>query len=159
MLVLESVRAAEECLFIRLGSKEDQAKVTQEVKQTHTEQLNRLQLKHQTDWEFLEDLRKVWALWRSYLEGVMKVSQSRISGCDNYRNQISDPVKTLRVQKDLQLKKCCEQLARAQADLQVTIRDLTKTRKTYQEAEQTAQVVREKADMEAKYVLADLHSK
>lgn len=53
---------------------------------------------------------------------------------------------------------CCEQLARAQADLQVTIRDLTKTRKTYQEAEQTAQAVREKAEMEAKYVLADLHS-
>ncbi len=47
---------------------------------------------------------------------------------------------------------CCEQLARAQADLQVTIRDLEKSRKTYQEAEQTAQTVREKADMEAKYV-------
>ncbi|KAI7793681.1 F-BAR and double SH3 domains protein 2 [Triplophysa rosa] len=176
------------------------AKVTQEVKQTHTEQLNRLQLKHQTDWEFLEDLRiytqkkaliekdysqalhklasqylkrewsgapseeprdtrKVWALWRSYLEGVMKVSQSRINGCDNYRNQISDPVKTLRVQKDLQLKKCCEQLARAQADLQVTIRDLTKTRKTYQEAEQTAQAVREKADMEAKSKLSLFQSR
>lgn len=57
----------------------------------------------------------------------------------------------------LRLSQCCEQLARAQADLQVTIRDLTKTRKTYQEAEQTAQAVREKADMEAKYVVADLH--
>lgn len=111
----------------------------------------------------------------------MKVSQSRINGCENYRNQISDPVKTLRVQKDVQLKKvnrrtvfpereivcssalrrsqCCEQLARAQADLQVTIRDLTKTRKTYQEAEQTSQAVREKADMEAKYVLADLRAR
>uniref|UniRef100_A0A672N8Q5 Uncharacterized protein n=1 Tax=Sinocyclocheilus grahami TaxID=75366 RepID=A0A672N8Q5_SINGR len=32
-------------------------KVTQEVKHTHTEQLNRLQLKHQTDLDFLEDLR------------------------------------------------------------------------------------------------------
>ncbi|KAI2659631.1 F-BAR and double SH3 domains protein 2 [Labeo rohita] len=128
-------------------------KVTQEVKHTHTEQLNRLQLKHQTDLDFLEDLRNVWAVWRSYLEGVMKVSQSRINGCENYRSQISDPVKTFRAQKDLQLKKCCEQLARAQADLQVTIRDLEKSRKTYQEAEQTAQTVREKADMEAKYVL------
>lgn len=47
---------------------------------------------------------------------------------------------------------CCEHLARAQADLQVTIRDLEKSRKAYQEAEQTAQTVREKADMEAKYV-------
>ncbi|KTG48019.1 hypothetical protein cypCar_00018686 [Cyprinus carpio] len=168
-------------------------KVTQEVKHTHTDQLNRLQLKHQTDLDFLEDLRtysqkkaliekdysqalqklasqylkrewsgapseeqkdsrNVWAVWRSYLEGVIKVSQSRINGCENYRSQISDPVKTFRAQKDLQLKKCCEQLARAQADLQVTIRDLEKNRKTYQEAEQTAQTVREKADMEAKYV-------
>uniref|UniRef100_A0A671LK36 F-BAR domain-containing protein n=1 Tax=Sinocyclocheilus anshuiensis TaxID=1608454 RepID=A0A671LK36_9TELE len=121
-------------------------KVTQEVKHTHTEQLNRLQLKHQTDLDFLEDLRtysqkkaliekdysqalqklasqylkrewsgapseeqrdsrNVWAVWRSYLEGVMKVSQSRINGCENYRSQISDPVKTFRAQKDLQLKR------------------------------------------------------
>ncbi|XP_051980756.1 F-BAR and double SH3 domains protein 2-like, partial [Xyrauchen texanus] len=105
------------------------------------------------------DSRKVWAVWRSYLEGVMKVSQSRINGCENYRSQISDPIKNLRVQKDLQLKRCCEQLARAQADLQVTIRDLTKTRKTYQEAEQTAQSVREKADMEAKSKLSLFQSR
>ncbi|ROL54208.1 F-BAR and double SH3 domains protein 2 [Anabarilius grahami] len=175
-------------------------KVTQEVKHTHTEQLNRLQLKHQTDSDFLEDLRtysqkkaliekdysqalhklasqyskrewngapsedlresrNVWAVWRSYLEGVMKVSQSRINGCENYRSQISDPVKTFRAQKDLQLKRCCEQLARAQADLQVTIRDLEKSRKAYQEAEQTAQTVREKADMEAKSKLSLFQSR
>ncbi|XP_051540022.1 F-BAR and double SH3 domains protein 2-like isoform X2 [Myxocyprinus asiaticus] len=175
-------------------------KVTQEVKHTHTEQLNRLQLKHQTDWDFLEDLkaysqkkaliekdysqalhklasqylkrewsgapsedlrdsRKVWAIWRSYLNGVMKVSQSRVNGCENYRSQISEPIKTLRVQKDLQLKRCCEQLARAQADLQVTIRDLTKTRKTYLEAEQTAQTVKEKADMDAKSKLSLFQSR
>ncbi|XP_043085203.1 F-BAR and double SH3 domains protein 2-like [Puntigrus tetrazona] len=175
-------------------------KVTQEVKHTHTEQLSRLQLKHQTDLDFLEDLRtysqkkaliekdysqalhklasqylkrewsgapseeqkdsrNVWAVWRSYLEGVMKVSQSRINGCENYRSQISDPVKMFRTQKDLQLKKCCEQLARAQADLQVTIRDLEKSRKTYQEAEQTAQTVREKADMEAKSKLSLFQSR
>ncbi|KAK2870951.1 hypothetical protein Q8A67_023478 [Cirrhinus molitorella] len=175
-------------------------KVTQEVKHTHAEQLNRLQLKHQTDLDFLEDLRtysqkkaliekdysqalhklasqylkrewsgapsedqrdsrNVWAVWKSYLDGVMKVSQSRINGCENYRSQISDPVKTFRAQKDLQLKKCCEQLARAQADLQVTIRDLEKSRKTYQEAEQTAQTVREKADMEAKSKLSLFQSR
>ncbi|XP_077098273.1 F-BAR and double SH3 domains protein 2 isoform X3 [Siphateles boraxobius] len=175
-------------------------KVTQEVKHTHTEQLNRLQLKHQTDLDFLEDLRtysqkkaliekdysqalqklasqylkrewngapseelrdsrNVWAVWKSYLEGVTKVSQSRINGCENYRSQISDPVKTFRAQKDLQLKKCCEHLARAQADLQVTIRDLEKSRKAYQEAEQTAQTVREKADMEAKSKLSLFQSR
>ncbi|XP_056323313.1 F-BAR and double SH3 domains protein 2 isoform X2 [Danio aesculapii] len=175
-------------------------KVTQEVKHTHTEQLNRLQLKHQTDLDFLEDLRtysqkkaliekdysqalhklasqylkrewtgapseeprdsrNVWAVWRSYLEGVMKVSQSRINRCESYRSQISDPVKTFRVQKDLQLKRCCEQLSRAQADLQGTIRDLEKSRKTYQEAEQTAQSVREKAEMEAKSRLSLFQSR
>lgn len=39
------------------------------------------------------------------MEGVTKVSQSRINGCENYRSQISDPVKTFRAQKDLQLKR------------------------------------------------------
>lgn len=50
-------------IWVRVGSPEVvivcvlQVKVTQEVKHSHTEQLNRLQLKHQTDLDFLEDLR------------------------------------------------------------------------------------------------------
>lgn len=49
--------------------------------------------------------RNVCTVWRAYLEGVVKVTQSRIGGCDSYRSQISEPIKTFRVHKDQQLKK------------------------------------------------------
>lgn len=45
---------------------------------------------------------------------------------------------------------CVEQLTRIQAELQDTVKDLTKARKKYQETEQMAQAVREKADVEAR---------
>ncbi|KAG9263078.1 F-BAR and double SH3 domains protein 2 [Astyanax mexicanus] len=175
-------------------------KITQELKHTQAEQLSRLNVKHQTDCDLLEDLRtysqkkaviekdyaqalqklasqylkrdwpgvqseeqkdyrNVCTVWKAYLEGVVKVTQSRISGCDSYRNQVSEPIKTFRVQKEQQLKKSIEQLTRIQAELQDTVKDLTKSRKKYQEAEQMAQAVREKADMEAKSKLSLFQSR
>lgn len=47
---------------------------------------------------------------------------------------------------------CVEQLTRIQAELQETVKDLAKGKKKYFETEQMAQAVREKADIEAKYV-------
>lgn len=124
-------------------------KVTQELKNTHTEQLGRLHLKHQTECDLLEDVRtyslkkatlerdyaqalqklasqylkrdwpgikpddqrtdyrNVYGVWRAYLEGTVQVTQSRLNVCDNYKNEISDPAKTLRLYKEQQLKKCC----------------------------------------------------
>ncbi|XP_058268282.1 F-BAR and double SH3 domains protein 2 [Hemibagrus wyckioides] len=175
-------------------------KVSQELKHAHAEQLSKLNVKHQTDCDLLEDLRtysqkkaviekdyaqalqklasqylkrewpgvqseeqkdygNVCTVWRAYLEGVVKVTQSRISGCDSYRSQISEPIKTFRVHKEQQLKKCIEQLTRVQAELQDTVKDLTKSRKKYQETEQMAQAVREKADMEAKSKLSLFQSR
>ncbi|KAK2823190.1 hypothetical protein Q7C36_019790 [Tachysurus vachellii] len=175
-------------------------KVSQELKHAHAEQLSKLNVKHQTDCDLLEDLRtysqkkaviekdyaqalqklasqylkrewpgvqseeqkdyrNVCTVWRAYLEGVVKVTQSRIGGCDSYRSQISEPIKTFRVHKDQQLKKCIEQLTRVQAELQDTVKDLTKSRKKYQETEQMAQAVREKADMEAKSKLSLFQSR
>ncbi|KAK3549845.1 hypothetical protein QTP86_015275 [Hemibagrus guttatus] len=175
-------------------------KVSQELKHAHAEQLGKLNVKHQTDCDLLEDLRtyslkkaviekdyaqalqklasqylkrewpgaqseeqkdyrNVCTVWRAYLEGVVKVTQSRISGCDSYRSQISEPIKTFRVHKEQQLKKCIEQLTRVQAELQDTVKDLTKSRKKYQETEQMAQAVREKADMEAKSKLSLFQSR
>uniref|UniRef100_A0AAR2LJU0 F-BAR and double SH3 domains protein 2 n=1 Tax=Pygocentrus nattereri TaxID=42514 RepID=A0AAR2LJU0_PYGNA len=106
-----------------------------------------------------KDYRNVCTVWRAYLEGVVKVTQSRISGCDSYRSQVSEPIKTVRAHKEQQLKKCIEQLTRVQAELQDTVKDLTKSRKKYQEAEQMAQAVREKADMEAKSKLSLFQSR
>uniref|UniRef100_A0A3B5LYK6 Uncharacterized protein n=1 Tax=Xiphophorus couchianus TaxID=32473 RepID=A0A3B5LYK6_9TELE len=116
-------------------------KVTQELKNTHTEQMTRLHFKHQTECDLLEDMRydgspslllclcfqalqklasqylkrdwpgispddqrtdyrNVYAVWRAYLEGTVQVSQSRLNVCDNYKSQISEPAKTVRLYKE-----------------------------------------------------------
>ncbi|KTF84443.1 hypothetical protein cypCar_00046276 [Cyprinus carpio] len=94
--------------------------------------------------------RNVYGVWRAYLEGTVQVTQSRLNVCDNYKNEISDPAKTLRLYKEQQLKKCIEQLGRIQAELQDSVKDLAKSKKKYFELEQMAQAVREKADIESK---------
>ncbi|XP_051953464.1 F-BAR and double SH3 domains protein 2-like isoform X1 [Xyrauchen texanus] len=176
-------------------------KVTQEIKNTHTEQLGRLHLKHQTECDLLEDMRtysqkkatlerdyaqalqklasqylkrdwpgikpddqrtdyrNVYGVWRAYLEGTMQVTQSRLNVCDNYKNEISDPAKTVRLYKEQQLKKCIEQLGRTQAELQDSVKDLAKSKKKYFELEQMAQAVREKADIESKSKLGLFQSR
>ena len=47
----------------------------------------------------------MYAVWRSYLEGTVQVTQSRMNVCENYKNEISDPAKTVRLFKEQQLKK------------------------------------------------------
>ncbi|XP_070983307.1 F-BAR and double SH3 domains protein 2-like isoform X2 [Oncorhynchus clarkii lewisi] len=176
-------------------------KVTQELKNSHLEQMTRLHLKHQTECDLLEDMRtyslkkgqlerdyaqalqklasqylkrdwpgikpddqrtdyrNVYAVWRSYLEGTVQVTQSRINVCDNYKNEISDPAKTVRLYKEQQLKKSIEQLNRIQVELQDSVKDLAKAKKKYYDSEQVAQAVREKADIEAKSKLGLFQSR
>ncbi|KAK9536937.1 hypothetical protein VZT92_006682 [Zoarces viviparus] len=175
-------------------------RVTQELKHTHAEQTSRLQVKHQTECDLLEDLRtfsqkraaverdyaqalqklanqylkrewpdslseeqaehgSMYWVWRAYLEGTVQVTQSRISACDNYKVQVADPAKTGRLQKEQQLRKCIEQLTVVQAELQESVKELTKSRKKYQEAETMAQAVREKAELDAKSKLSLFQSR
>ncbi|XP_056333824.1 F-BAR and double SH3 domains protein 2 isoform X1 [Danio aesculapii] len=176
-------------------------KVTQELKNTHAEQLGRLHLKHQTECDLLEDMRtysqkkatlerdyaqalqklasqylkrdwpgikpddqrtdyrNVYGVWRAYLEGTVQVTQSRLNVCDNYKNEITDPAKTVRLYKEQQLKKCIEQLGRIQTELQDSVKDLAKSKKKYFELEQMAQAVREKADIESKSKLGLFQSR
>ncbi|KAK1882727.1 F-BAR and double SH3 domains protein 2, partial [Dissostichus eleginoides] len=175
-------------------------RVTQELKHTHAEQMSRLQIKHQTECDLLEDLRtfsqkrsaverdyaqalqklanqylkKEWpeslteeqtdqrnmyCVWRAYLDGTVQVTQSRISACDNYKVQVADPAKTVRLQKEQQLRKCIDQLTVVQAELQDSVKELTKSRKKYQEAETMAQAVREKAELDAKSRLSLFQSR
>ncbi|XP_031428583.1 F-BAR and double SH3 domains protein 2-like, partial [Clupea harengus] len=103
--------------------------------------------------------RHICTVWRAYLEGMVQVTQSRISDCENYRSHICEPIKTFRLHKDQQLKRCVEQLTRIQTELQDTVKDVTKTRKKYQETEQMAQAVREKADIEARSRLSLFQSR
>ncbi|KAM6945966.1 F-BAR and double SH3 domains protein 2 [Aplochiton taeniatus] len=176
-------------------------KVTQELKNTHMEQMTRLHLKHQTECDLLEDMRtysmkkgqlerdyaqalqklasqylkrdwpgidpddqrtdyrNVYGVWRSYLEGTVQVTQSRINVCDNYKTEISDLAKTVRLYKEQQLKKTIEQLGQIQAELQESVKDLAKAKKKYYDSEQVAHAVREKVDIEAKSKLGLFQSR
>uniref|UniRef100_A0A8C4HT72 F-BAR and double SH3 domains protein 2 n=1 Tax=Dicentrarchus labrax TaxID=13489 RepID=A0A8C4HT72_DICLA len=106
-----------------------------------------------------EDHRNMYCVWRAYLEGTVQVTQSRISACDNYKVQVADPAKTVRLQKEQQLRKCIDQLTVVQAELQESVKELTKSRKKYQEAETMAQAVREKAELDAKSKLSLFQSR
>uniref|UniRef100_A0A3P8WQR9 FCH and double SH3 domains 2 n=1 Tax=Cynoglossus semilaevis TaxID=244447 RepID=A0A3P8WQR9_CYNSE len=154
-------------------------KVTQELKNTHAEQMTRLHIKNQTeflifcsqalqklasqylkrDWPGVDpddertDYRNVYAVWRAYLEGTVQVSQSRLNVCDNYKSQVSDPAKTVRLYKEQQLKKTIDQLSGIQAELQESVKELAKAKKKYYDCEQVAHTVREKADIEANVVI------
>ncbi|XP_068600521.1 F-BAR and double SH3 domains protein 2-like [Brachionichthys hirsutus] len=174
-------------------------RMSQELRQNHAEQLSRLQVKHQTECELLEDLRtfsqkkaaverdyaqalqklanqylkrewldglmeeqdhrNMFSVWRSYLDGTVQVTQSRIRTCDDYKVQVSDPAKAARLQKEQQLRKCIDQLSAVQAELQRSMKDLTKSRKKYREAEALAQAVREKAELDAKSKLSRFQSR
>uniref|UniRef100_A0A3Q3FZ02 F-BAR and double SH3 domains protein 2 n=1 Tax=Labrus bergylta TaxID=56723 RepID=A0A3Q3FZ02_9LABR len=176
-------------------------KVTQELKNTHTEQMTRLHFKHQTECDLLEDMRSyslkkgqlerdyaqalqklasqylkrdwpginpddqrtdyrnVYAVWRSYLEGTVQVSQSRLNVCDNYKSQVSEPSKTVRLYKEQQLKKTIDQLSGIQTELQESVKELAKAKKKYYDCEQVAHAVREKADIEAKSKLGLFQSR
>uniref|UniRef100_A0A7N8YCB2 F-BAR and double SH3 domains protein 2-like n=1 Tax=Mastacembelus armatus TaxID=205130 RepID=A0A7N8YCB2_9TELE len=134
-------------------------RVTQELKQTHAEQMSRLHIKHQAESDLLEDLRNMYCVWRAYLERTIQVTQSRISACDNYKVQVADPAKMARLQKEQQLRKCIDQLTMVQAELQESVKELTKSRKKYLEAETMAQAVREKAELDAKSKLSLFQSR
>ncbi|XP_028277430.1 F-BAR and double SH3 domains protein 2-like [Parambassis ranga] len=177
-------------------------RVTQELKHTQAEQMSRLQIKHQTECDLLEDLRSfsqkraaverdyaqalqklanqylkrewpesvkeeeeeadhrnMYCVWKAYLEGTVQAAQSRISACENYKVQVADPSKTARLQKEQQLRKCIEQLTVVQAEMQDSVKELTKSRKKYQEAETMAQAVREKAELDAKSKLSLFQSR
>ncbi|XP_075775665.1 F-BAR and double SH3 domains protein 2 isoform X4 [Pelodiscus sinensis] len=105
------------------------------------------------------DYRSMYPVWKSFLEGTMQVAQSRLNICENYKNLISEPARTVRCFKEQQLKKCVDQLTKIQAELQETVKDLAKSKKKYFETEQMAHAVREKADIEAKSKLSLFQSR
>ncbi|XP_012869415.1 PREDICTED: F-BAR and double SH3 domains protein 2 [Dipodomys ordii] len=103
--------------------------------------------------------RSMYPVWKSFLEGTMQVAQSRINICENYKNFISEPARTVRSIKEQQLKRCVDQLTKIQTELQETVKDLAKGKKKYFETEQMAHAIREKADIEAKSKLSLFQSR
>uniref|UniRef100_A0A2K6L9A3 F-BAR and double SH3 domains protein 2 n=1 Tax=Rhinopithecus bieti TaxID=61621 RepID=A0A2K6L9A3_RHIBE len=104
------------------------------------------------------DYRSMYPVWKSFLEGTMQVAQSRMNICENYKNFISEPARTVRSLKEQQ-KRCVDQLTKIQTELQETVKDLAKGKKKYFETEQMAHAVREKADIEAKSKLSLFQSR
>lgn len=47
----------------------------------------------------------MYCVWRAYLEGTVQATQTRIGACENYKVQVADPAKVVRLQKDQQLRK------------------------------------------------------
>ncbi|XP_073404684.1 F-BAR and double SH3 domains protein 2 isoform X6 [Dendrobates tinctorius] len=105
------------------------------------------------------EYRNIYTVWKSFLEGTIQVAQSRINICENYRNLISEPARTVKLYKEQQLKRCVDQLTKIQAELQETVKDLAKAKKKYYEAEQMAHGMREKADIDAKSKLSLFQSR
>ncbi|XP_063807291.1 F-BAR and double SH3 domains protein 2 isoform X2 [Pseudophryne corroboree] len=105
------------------------------------------------------EYRNIYTVWKSFLEGTMQVAQTRINICENYKNLISEPARTVKLYKEQQLKKCVDQLTKIQTELQETVKDLAKAKKKYFEAEQMAQAMREKADIDAKSKLSLFQSR
>ncbi|XP_018103367.1 F-BAR and double SH3 domains protein 2 isoform X5 [Xenopus laevis] len=105
------------------------------------------------------EYRSIYTVWKSYLEGTMQVTQSQINTCENYKNLISEPARTVKLYKEQQLKRCVDQLMKIQAELQETVKDLAKAKKKYYEAEQMAHAMREKADIDAKSKLSLFQSR
>ncbi|XP_038146309.1 F-BAR and double SH3 domains protein 2-like isoform X2 [Cyprinodon tularosa] len=175
-------------------------RLTQELRHTQAEQINQLQMKHQTECDLLDDMRtfsqkraaiekdyaqalqklanqylkrewsdsvsekqtdhrNMFCVWRTYLEGTVQATQFRLGACENYKVQVADPAKMARLQKEQQLRKCIEQLTAIQAELQDSVKELTKSRKKYQEAETMAQAVREKTELETKSKLSLFQSR
>nr|XP_025704405.1 F-BAR and double SH3 domains protein 2 [Callorhinus ursinus] len=54
------------------------------------------------------DYRSMYPVWKSFLEGTMQVAQSRINICENYKNFISEPARTVRSLKEQQLKRALD---------------------------------------------------
>ncbi|KFO24013.1 FCH and double SH3 domains protein 2 [Fukomys damarensis] len=121
--------------------------------------MTKLQAKHQAECDLLEDMRSMYPVWKSFLEGTMQVAQSRINICENYKNFISEPARAVRSVKEQQLKRCVDQLTKIQSELQETVKDLAKGKKKYFETEQMAHAVREKADIESKSKLSLFQSR
>ncbi|XP_059786837.1 F-BAR and double SH3 domains protein 2 isoform X3 [Balaenoptera ricei] len=54
------------------------------------------------------DYRSMYPVWKYFLEGTMQVAQSRINICENYKNFISEPARTVKSLKEQQLKRALD---------------------------------------------------
>ncbi|KAJ3661088.1 hypothetical protein Zmor_005506 [Zophobas morio] len=93
----------------------------------------------------------MWSVWRTVLEENEKLAQARLAAVEIFQQQIADDAKILKNHKLQGAKKCLDQLAVIQKELQVCVQDVDKTKKLYFDEEHSAHGVRDKArDIEEK---------
>ncbi|KAI8508563.1 F-BAR and double SH3 domains protein 2 [Branchiostoma belcheri] len=95
--------------------------------------------------------RSVYVVWAALIEQADTLAKARLSTAESLRTGIVEPAKTLKSSKDLQLKKCTEQLNLLHQEVTLTVKEMNKLKKTYFEVEHVAHDAREKAkDAESK---------
>ncbi|KAJ8922371.1 hypothetical protein NQ315_004314 [Exocentrus adspersus] len=95
--------------------------------------------------------KNMWNVWRTVLEENEKLARARLAAVEVFQQQIADDAKVLRAHKVQAAKKCIDQLAVIQKEVQTCVQDVDKTKKFYFDEEHGAHEVRDKArDIEEK---------
>ncbi|XP_053675392.1 protein nervous wreck [Anopheles nili] len=93
----------------------------------------------------------MWSVWQTVLEENEKLARARLAAVEVFQQQIADEAKVLRSTKLNSSKRCVENLAVVQKELQNSVQDVDKTKKIYFDEEHSAHDVRDKArDIEEK---------
>jgi hypothetical protein len=92
-----------------------------------------------------EEKWNMWNVWRTVLEENEKLARARLAAVEVFQQQIVDDAKILRSHKIQGAKKCLDQLAVIQKELQTCVQDVDKTKKLYFDEEHSAHGVRDKA--------------
>lgn len=93
----------------------------------------------------------MWSVWRTVLEENEKLARARLAAIEVFQQQIADEAKVLREYKLQVSKKCINQLTNIQKEVQNSVLEVDKTKKSYFDEEHSAHDVRDKArDIEEK---------
>ena len=93
----------------------------------------------------------MWSVWTTVLEENEKLARARLAAVEVFQQQIADEAKYLRQYKMQISKKCVENLGNVQKEVQLSVQDIDKHKKSYFDEEHCAHDVRDKArDIEEK---------
>ena len=93
----------------------------------------------------------MWSVWTTVLEENEKLARARLAAVEVFQQQIADEAKVLRAYKLAISKRCVESLGNVQRDVQISVQEVDKNKKSYFDEEHCAHDVRDKArDIEEK---------
>lgn len=93
----------------------------------------------------------MWSVWTTVLEENEKLAKARLAAVEVFQQQIADEAKVLRAYKLAIAKRSIENLGKVQQEVQGSVQDIDKHKKSYFDEEHCAHDVRDKArDIEEK---------